>query len=105
MKQVALEGFLKNTDISKTIATTKMELFVALVSSFQLLTNFTKNPNKGAMGVLNPSTIAYSEICAGDQIKNSKTVVCNFSKDTLHYRLMNYLNPSSDCICILYPLN
>ena len=30
-----------------------MELFVTLVSSFQPLTNFTKNPNLGAMGVLN----------------------------------------------------
>ena len=30
-----------------------MELFVALISSFQPLTNFTKNPNIGAMGVLN----------------------------------------------------
>ena len=33
-----------------------MELFVALLSSFQLLTNFTKNPNIGAMGVLNGSS-------------------------------------------------
>ena len=39
-----------------TIATSKMELFVALLSSFQLLTNFTKNPNIGAMGVLNGSS-------------------------------------------------
>ena len=30
-----------------------MELFVALVSGFQSLTNFTKNTNVGAMGVLN----------------------------------------------------
>ena len=29
-----------------------MELFVTLVISFQLLTNFTKNPSVGAMGVL-----------------------------------------------------
>ena len=43
MKQVALEGFL----------TAKVELFVALVSSFQPLTNFTKKPSIGAMGVLN----------------------------------------------------
>ena len=54
MGQVSLEGFLKkNKDISRTIATTKMELFVALVSSFQTLTNFTKNPKIGAKGVLN----------------------------------------------------
>ena len=54
MKHVALEGFLKkHTDVSRTIATAKMELFVALVSSFQPLANFTKNPNIGAMRVLN----------------------------------------------------
>ena len=35
-----------------TIATSKMELFVTLLSSFQLLTNFTKNPNIGTIGVL-----------------------------------------------------
>ena len=54
MKQVALEGFLKkHRDVSRTIATAKMELFVSLVSSLQLQTNFTKKPNIGAMGVLN----------------------------------------------------
>ena len=57
LKQVLLEGFLrKHRDASMTIATSKMELFVALLSSFQLLTNFTKNPNIGAMGVLNGSS-------------------------------------------------
>ena len=45
MKQVALEGFrIKNRDVSKTIATSKMELFVTLVTNFQPLTNLTKNP-------------------------------------------------------------
>ena len=54
MKQVALEGFLKkHRDVARTIATAKMELFVALVSRFQLLTNFRKNPSIGAMGVIN----------------------------------------------------
>ena len=54
MKHVALEGFLKkHRDISRTIAIAKMEPFVTLVSGFQQLTNFTKNPNIGAMGVLN----------------------------------------------------
>ena len=53
MKLVALEGFLKKTDKSKTIATAKVELFVALVGSFQLLTNLKKNPNIDAMRVLN----------------------------------------------------
>ena len=53
MKQVALEGVLKkNKDLSRAIATAKMELFVVLVNSFQFLSNFTKNPNIGAMGVL-----------------------------------------------------
>ena len=33
--------------------TAKMELFVALVRSFQPLPSFTKNPNIGDMGVLN----------------------------------------------------
>ena len=54
MKQVALEGFLKrHRDLSWAIATAKMELLVALLSRFQSLTNFTKNPNIGAMGILN----------------------------------------------------
>ena len=54
MKQVALKGFLKkHRDVSRTIATAKIELFVILVSSFQSLTNFTKIPNIGAMGVPN----------------------------------------------------
>ena len=54
MKQVALEGFLKkHIDVSRTIPTANMELFVALVSSFQSLTNFTKNASIGATGVLN----------------------------------------------------
>ena len=57
LKQVLLEGFLrKHRDASMTIATPKMELFVALLSSFQLLTNFTKTPNIGAMGFLNGSS-------------------------------------------------
>ena len=53
MKRIALEGFLKkHRDVSRTIATAKMELFVVLVSNIQQLTNFTKNPNIGALGVL-----------------------------------------------------
>ena len=36
-----------------TITAAKLELIVGLISSFQLLTNFTKNPNIGAMGLLN----------------------------------------------------
>ena len=38
----------------------KMDFVVALVSNFQLLTDFTKNPNKGAMGVLNAPLEYYS---------------------------------------------
>ena len=54
MKQMALEDFLKkHRDVSKTIATSKMELFLALVINFQTLTNFIKNPNIGPMGILN----------------------------------------------------
>ena len=88
MKQVALEGFLKkHRDVSRTIATATMGLFVALVSSLQPLITFTKNLNIGAMGVL---------------IKYSKSLACNFSEDNLFHSLMNYLNSSSDCICISY---
>ena len=43
----------KHRDVFKTIAAAKMELFVGLVSSFRSLTNFTRNPNIGTMGVLN----------------------------------------------------
>ena len=52
---VTSEGFLKkiHRDVSKTIATAKLELFVALFSSFQLLTDFTKNLNMNAIVVLN----------------------------------------------------
>ena len=71
MKQVALEGFLKKTHIHTHTHThththihthtqrriqdllLEMELFVALVISFQSLTNFTNNHSKG--GVLNAS--------------------------------------------------
>ena len=61
MKQVALEGFLKeHRNVSRTIATAKMELFMTIVSSFQPLTNFPKNPKIGAMGVLNPPLEYYN---------------------------------------------
>ena len=43
----------QHRDVFRTIAAAKMELFVGLVSSFQSLTNFTRNPNIGTMGVLN----------------------------------------------------
>ena len=55
MKQDALEGFLKKADVSRTIATANMELFVELVSSFQPVPNFKKNPHIASMGVLNAS--------------------------------------------------
>ena len=60
MEQVALEDFLKKRDLSKNIATSKMELFVALFISFQSLTNFKKNSNIDAMGVLNASLEYYN---------------------------------------------
>ena len=61
MKQIALEGVLKkHRNVSRTIATAKMELFVKLVSCFQPLTNFTKNHNIGAMGVLNEPLESYN---------------------------------------------
>ena len=45
MKQIALENFMKknNRYISTTIAVAKMELFVALRSSLQPLTNVFYN--------------------------------------------------------------
>ena len=43
-----IERFSEKTDVSRTIATARMELFVALVA-FSMLTSFTKNPSKGAM--------------------------------------------------------
>ena len=43
-----------------SFATAKMELFLALVSSFQPVTNFTKDPNIGDMGVLNAPLEYYS---------------------------------------------
>ena len=53
MKQVALKGFLKKrSDLSKTIATAKMELYLALANSFRPLTSFTRTPTY-AIGVLN----------------------------------------------------
>ena len=46
-------NFLKKlSDVFRTIATAKIELFVALVRRFQLLINFTKNSVKGATGVV-----------------------------------------------------
>ena len=50
----------KHKVVSRTIATAKMELFVALFSSFQPLTNFTKNPSIVAMGVRNASLEYYN---------------------------------------------
>ena len=48
MKQPALYGFLKKkkkttTEVSRTITTSKVEVFLALISNIQPLTNFTKN--------------------------------------------------------------
>ena len=43
----------KHRAVSRTIVTAKMEFFVALAIGFQPLTNFTKNPNVGAMRVIN----------------------------------------------------
>ena len=56
-----MEDFLKkHRDVSRTIAESNMELFVELVISFQPLINFTKNPNTGAMRVLNALLEYYS---------------------------------------------
>ena len=58
-----MAGFLKkHKDVSRTIATAKMELFATLVNSFQPLSNFTKNPSIGAMGVPNAPLEYYNVI-------------------------------------------
>ena len=51
----------KHKDISRTIAAAKMELFVALVRSFQLLTNFIRNINIGIIKVPNSLLEYYNE--------------------------------------------
>ena len=54
MKHVAMEGFLKrHRNVSMAIEISKMEIFLVLVNGSQPLTNFTKKPNIGAMGVPN----------------------------------------------------
>ena len=76
MKQVALEGFLeKYRDLSRTTATAKMELLVALISSFQPLTNFTNNYNIDVIGVLNVPLEYY----------NTFSNVCRFSEKSAIY--------------------
>ena len=61
MRQFVLEEFLKkHRDLSRTITAAKIKLFVSLISSFQPLTNFTKNSNIGAMRVLNAPLEYYS---------------------------------------------
>ena len=53
MKQAALKQVLKNhRDVSMTIATSNMQLFVALVSGFHLFTNFSINSILGITRVL-----------------------------------------------------
>ena len=97
----------KTRDVSRTMAASNLGLFVSLVIRFQPLTNFTKNPNIGVMGVLNNTPgeyYTYTEICAGYQIKHCRTVSCNFSKDNLFHRLMHCSNSSSICICISHPI-
>ena len=64
-KTSCIGSFLKKKqqqqrDVSWNIATAKPELFVALVSSTQPLTNFTKNPSISVVGVLNASLEYYN---------------------------------------------
>ena len=67
MKKFALKGFLKNNiDVSRTITATKMEFFVALVITFQPLSNFSKNTKIGTMDALNTSLdycAVFSNLC------------------------------------------
>ena len=65
-----------------------MKPFVALISSFQPLTNVTKNSISGDAGVLHPSMEHY-KICTGVQIKQScRAAVCNFTKNKLSHRYL-----------------
>ena len=59
----------KHGGVCKTIATSKMELLVALASDFQSLTNATNNSILGVVGFLEPLIEHCSEICASVQIK------------------------------------
>ena len=52
--------FSTKRDVSRTITTANMELFVELVSSFQSLPNFKKNPHIASMGVLKVSLEYYN---------------------------------------------
>ena len=63
---------VKHRDISRTIATCTMELFVALVISFQPLNSFRKNTNIGAMGVLN-APLEYYNVFIPYNLKYSTT--------------------------------
>ena len=53
MVLVGTQLLVEYGDIYGTIATAKMELSLCGISSFQPLSNFARNPNIGAMGVLN----------------------------------------------------
>ena len=59
----------KNGGVYKTIATSKMELLVALASDFQSLTNATNNSILAVAGFLEPLLEHCFEICASVQIK------------------------------------
>ena len=89
MKQVALTGLLKkNADVNKIIGTAKIKIFMALVGTFQPLTNFTKNCNIGAMKVLNAPLEVYNAflICAGEQTKYGRTVrISNYLEKLLYF--------------------
>ena len=52
--------YLQIPKIWKTIATSKIKPFVALVSGFQPLTNVTKNSILGAAGTLDPALERYN---------------------------------------------
>ena len=58
----------QNRDVSRTIATSKTELFMVLVISFQPLTNFTKNLKRGTVGVLNAPVEYYNYNCKFVQV-------------------------------------
>ena len=101
---VALEAFRKkHKDVSRTIATAKMETFSELVSTFQPLNNFTKNPIIGAcISRILKLILKFMQMI---KYSNAELQPATFLKNNLFHRLVNYLNSLSDRMYISYPIS
>ena len=84
-------------DVSRTFATSKVELFVALVNSFQPLTNFTKNSILCCYR--SPKSVQVIKLGNFEGLQST-----TLRKIQLFHRLMNYLNSFSDHIYISYSM-